>query len=355
MLNALSQVRKALTMSRLEKFLSRGNRWFFLLGGLYLRDTKGTALLETALGVQSYPGRRGSLFIRFPSRRVPPVREPDALLISGLGRFGNGVQQLVHAGNLMQTLRTPRLLYFPNSHMAATRYTLEDGSSVEPVSRNLFAATSRPRRLWRSNFFESGSENHRFDEGASARMRPVLRKIYDHLISDTPGPPDTLTIHLRGGDIFGDNPHSSYGQPPLSFYEKVLDSRVWTRVVLVAEDSLNPCLEGIISYCTHRGIPTQITGQRLEDATITISKATNLVASRGTFVPAITYLSNVPRNVYQFHTAIDIIPSTVANHYLTIRDRDGHYQRAIMGREWRNTAEQRQLMMEYPRNSLTDL
>ena len=36
--------------------------------------------------------------------------------------------------------------------------------------------------------------------------------------------PNSIYIHFRGGDIFKKNPSKLYGQPPLCFYEKIINN-----------------------------------------------------------------------------------------------------------------------------------
>ena len=50
---------------------------------------------------------------------------------------------------------------------------------------------------------------------------------------------DTLYIHLRGGDIFQKLPSKVYAQPPLCFYERIIDNSNFTNIYIISMDNLN--------------------------------------------------------------------------------------------------------------------
>lgn len=51
--------------------------------------------------------------------------------------------------------------------------------------------------------------------------------------------PDDLYIHIRGGDIFQNSPYNMYAQPPLCFYEKIINNRFFRNIYIVSVDRLN--------------------------------------------------------------------------------------------------------------------
>ena len=61
-------------------------------------------------------------------------------------------------------------------------------------------------------------------------VRPEIRILYlrDELLRNIPNintDPEDLYIHIRGGDIFSSKPESSYyAQPPLCYYEKIINT-----------------------------------------------------------------------------------------------------------------------------------
>lgn len=339
---------KVLSLRRWNVFLSRGNRWFVVFGHLYRLNESATRTFRRANQNYSLPGRKGEMFTRGFIPYLSPRNRLDAVLIAGLGRFGNGVQQLIHARAFGKAAGAGSILFFPNIHMHPRRIAIAEDMLLEPVQSPVSWKRASPIKIWRSDFFESGNNTHVFDSQASLEMREPLRVLYNHLISDDPGDRTVLTIHLRSGDIFSENPHSAYGQPPLSFYKQVIQSGNWSKIVLVSEDELNPCHKGIQDLALRAGIKVKLTGQTLREATRAISESTHLIASRGTFVPAIVYLSKNSKHIYQFHHEMDVIPSPIANNYRTVFDAKGEFVANALEQNWQNTRSQRILMMEYP-------
>ena len=54
---------------------------------------------------------------------------------------------------------------------------------------------------------------------------------------------DYIVLHLRGGDIMKKKPHSGYWQPPCSYYVRAIKHSKKQKVLIVSQDSLNPCVK----------------------------------------------------------------------------------------------------------------
>ena len=349
------RISSIMSLRKWEHLVTRGDDWFIAFGRLYVFDPEGTERIAAEVSHHQFPGRNGRLFRKASRKQNPNRTSPDSVLISGLGRFGNGVQQFVHARAFASAVGAKSVLFYPNAHMASDYLGKRGQPSLTPLLGPLRGQADTPVTVWRSDFFESGASVHIFNSQSCDEIREELRGMYRHLLSDVEGDDDTLTIHLRSGDVFGENPHPDYGQPPLSFYEEIIDSREWKKVLLIAEDTLNPCHQPILTYARDRQCEVKTTGHELAEATQAICESKHLIASRGTFVPAVVYLAKGERTIYQFETPIDLIPSPSRNRYRTISDLRGDYVREIMGRNWRNTSEQRNLMRSYPKEHLTTL
>ena len=351
----LSRFATLLSLRTWNNFLSRGDSWFFAGGHLYVLDSEGTTRVRASTKDHPYPGNNGRLFRRVFSKEERATGHQMSVLISGLGRFGNGIQQFLHARSFGTALTASSVLFFPNENMSKDGLKgLSDGP-LRPLKGPFQDCQLHAKSIWRSDFFESGTQLHAFDTLSSLEMLDFLRSLYQHLIDGEQRDTDTLTVHLRSGDVFGEKPHLAYGQPPSAFYERVIDSKSWKQLVVVAEDESNPCLDSLLAYASERSIPAEVSGREFVDATLAISRSSHLVASRGTFVPAVVYLSKNAKVIYQFEEPIDRIPTMTENQYRTISDLSGDYVREIFGRNWQNTIEQRKLMTSYPKNSLSEL
>eukprot|EP01036_Dinobryon_divergens_P022091 gene22091-30326_t len=62
----------------------------------------------------------------------------------------------------------------------------------------------------------------------------------------------TLVVHIRSGDIFADNPHALYRQPPVLFYQQVFRSRDWDRIVLLTSLEKNNSYNPVWNYLLDR-------------------------------------------------------------------------------------------------------
>ena len=113
------------------------------------------------------------------------------------------------------------------------------------------------------------------------------------------GSDDALSIHLRGGDVFEENPHPDFIQPPLSFYQTLIQKRIDAgrplSVRLVFEDLGNPCVDAIEAYCAANAIPCQLQSGRLEEDLAYLLGARHLVFGSGSFgVGGVLFVSSGP-------------------------------------------------------------
>ena len=164
---------------------------------------------------------------------------------------------------------------------------------------------------------------------------------------------NVLTIHVRAGDVFGPRKPAAYGQPPLAYYRLIIDARDWQRVVLVYQDMSNPVVQGLIDFCQSKNLPLTIQSRNLPEDLTTLLGAENIVAGRGSFIPAIAGLSPHCKTVYYFEDKMNVIPSVPGVQKIKVSDRVGVYRRSVLSKNWENTESQRDLMMTYPVASLT--
>ncbi len=166
-------------------------------------------------------------------------------------------------------------------------------------------------------------------------------------------PESELVVHIRSGDVFRrGGSHPNYGQPPLAFYAAVCRSPSWSRVHVVFQDRHNPVVGALLELLAKDGIPTVAHSGDLADDVDVLFRARSVVCGQGTLVPAVALLSQNLREVYQFE-------STQFSPYwpwhvtvCTVSDTRGDYRRAVLSSNWKNTEEQRRLMLEYPIDAL---
>lgn len=352
MVSNLRFLRKIFSYRAWLVFLTRGDNWFMAYGRLYLHDRDATACMKSDAINHPFPGSDGKMFRRAGVPRHSRSK-PEHVLISGLGRFGNGVQQFAHAAAFCQAFQSSRILFFSNQNTNRISFSDFNGLGATCLESPIAPICGAPSTIWRSDFFESGKALHLFDAEAARLIRPHLQTMYRDMLDGAESRTKNLTIHLRSGDIFEEDPHPGYGQPPLSFYEVIIDSQEWKSVELVAEDFGNPCVGALVLLLERKGIGVKITGATVADASRALSRAKNIVASRGTFVPAVLYLTDIPKTVFVFNDAIDHIPGGPKHEYRIVVDKVGGYSSSMLSSNWSNTQEQRNLMLTYPRTNLS--
>lgn len=115
---------------------------------------------------------------------------------------------------------------------------------------------------------------------------------------ETPLEEDHLVIHIRSGDIFNGLIHHSYIQPPLSYYEYILENNAYNRVTIVTEsDMMNPVIKELINR--HPDL-ISVSSSNLEEDVRFILSAKHLVVGTGSFAHILSLASPCIQKVYCF-------------------------------------------------------
>lgn len=149
-------------------------------------------------------------------------------------------------------------------------------------------------------------------------------------------------IHVRSGDIFkSDVIHKNYAQPPLHYYVEILKQNTFENIYLIAEDTLNPVINQLCNL-----FPNIIFKlQNLEDDIKQILCAKTIISGIGTFIPSILLCDSKCRTLYSSKENKFYKPYFAVKkiHVITL-PYDDYYNK--MG-EWKNSDEQRDLMIKY--------
>jgi len=339
---------------RTRKIFTRGNRFFFFRGFLYIEKPGLTRAFQQEIidaGLNSLA--HGNIFLRFPGGFLGRTRTDDtAILATGFGRFGNMVIQL---GNLF--LLSHRLgianIYFWESPYLPKRPDPVEGILLERGRALPEPGRSAPAVIFRTRAFSGATFPDEIPGGLSESLRKLIA---DSVLPDNQSAEGlekkSLVIHLRSGDIFWTNPHPDYGQPPLSFYWKVLTFQSWDEVLLISEDDANPCYEGIVGFCKTLDIPVKESGRLLHRSIQEIMLSEYIVFSTGTFCPALCWLSSSPRTVFFFGTDPPTTFPLQDTRFVLFHDASGDFVSTVMSGNWKNSASQRAIMLEYPADSI---
>ena len=150
----------------------------------------------------------------------------------------------------------------------------------------------------------------------------------------------TIVIHIRSGDIFGNNPHKGYVQPPFSYYQYIIEKHNPEKIIIVTEqDKRNPCINKIKT--TYNDICEIQSNSLTKDFEIMLSAKTFITAN-STLSEMISLLSKNIEILYT-HRKIGIYKDII-HHNLSFRN-------YIEG-DWKKTPKQLILMLTHNVNDI---
>lgn len=163
---------------------------------------------------------------------------------------------------------------------------------------------------------------------------------------------DNLYIHIRSGDIFNVLPHSPYAQPPLCFYERILDNFKYRKVYLISQDKSNPVINKLINKYKRYIIYKE---SSIKDDISKLINAYNIVCSISSFLNSIIQLNKNLRILYEFNI-YKMIEKIRQYHYdlykfpqknFTILRMEASYLYESIMYIWKNNKKQKKLMNKY--------
>ncbi|MBR0653822.1 hypothetical protein [Plastoroseomonas arctica] len=164
----------------------------------------------------------------------------------------------------------------------------------------------------------------------------------------------SITVHFRSGDVFasaGKIP-SSYVQPPLAYYKLCVEHAVnfgVDEIIIVYEDINNPCVNTFKDWVDSIGIKSKFLSSDLESDAREIQSSQRLICGFGTFAPLLAAMGQNLTDIYFFRR--ELFPEFFENNVRVhlVEDCAATY---IESGHWKNTREQRDIMIQYPVSNL---
>lgn len=346
-------MKKFLRVKIWRDFFTRGRNYFIAFGGVYRASKSMTEEMSQQLeaSIPNCPAGQAYVRLGFDRRK----NATKAVLITGIGRLGNSIVQVLNGFLIARKLSANKVYFHVFNAISNQSLMLSPTIALEQVRLVPSRGVNPPGIIWRTyamtpsgvldnpcgELYQDARNGLRKSLGIrqSARNKSTLDK--------------QITIYLRSGDIFAGPSEPDYGQPPWAFYEKVLEYREWSAVELVAEDHGNPNHGLILKWCEQKGLKVTERGETLSDAIDAVVNSSNLVSARGTFVPSLVFLSEGPKNIFQFHDRANPLTCRKGLTILRVTDKSGDYISSVMSRNWVNSEAQRKLMVTYPIDSLS--
>ena len=290
----------------------------------------------------------------FPYRIESPAQpiKIDAIEIAKTSSFGNSIQQLINVfyfclkNNICKIYTRENFLYINSEVKISENEEIEllvqrkPGNAEVLLSGRFFS----PKQL--NCTYSSDEYVNIFDQYVLPRIKLPVSPI---TVSDT-----DLVIHFRSGDIFANSsPHPKYGQPPLSFYQKVIEQEKPDRCILVFEDRSNVCIEQVEDFLTQKAIPFICQSSDVYSDIACLKSSVNLIVARGTFGDAITLLTNRLKKVYFFEDRYKFELALLRGaKVFRVSDKTGEFKGKVLTGNWQNTEEQKKLMLNYDASNL---
>jgi len=191
--------------------------------------------------------------------------------------------------------------------------------------------------------------------GFADRYRCMQEQVRPLFKADAPHRPlgdGTLAIHIRSGDIFEAEPNFKYGQPPLSWYETLIERGGFDDVVIVTQNNIHHGAENpVIAEIRKRWPHIEFVSEYTEHDFHTLRHARHLALSSSTFATAAAMLNTRLQTLHvpEWDRAHDInitgaFPRGVRLGFTRFGYRIGNYQAM---RSWDNSPAQRSLMLQH--------
>ena len=150
--------------------------------------------------------------------------------------------------------------------------------------------------------------------------------------------PNDLIIKLRSGDIFINHIHRNYSQPPLCFYQKIINENKFDKIYILSNGHENPVVDKLLKLYPK----IKYMEGTLEEAISIIINAYNIVMPVSSFPKTLIRLNNNLKNLYVYQT--NFINLTNAN-YTEHKMKPSQNYLKIMKNKWNNTKKQLDLML----------
>lgn len=194
-----------------------------------------------------------------------------------VGRLGNNIQQVVLA--TCTALALDKCQVQMPAHPLLRPILITGVGSGEDLVGDFFKMT-RDESRWLEQYFDRCMALIRVNMAVNPR---VWETFPQHM---------SLLIHLRGGDIY-EKPHPAYPPAPASYFVKLIKSKPWTSVNIIAQTG-TPTLALLRHHCqqVHIGRPL------LQDLAHVVGHCSHLAMDVGTFIPGLAALRSRPVEIY---------------------------------------------------------
>jgi len=250
------------------------------------------------------------------------------IIQSWCGRAGNNMLQLVRAIHYAVINRHHSIHFQQHSLLTSNIITLED---IENINKSQINDTFFS--LQKYNIIDPSP--YIMKEYFQKYVKPIFNI---QMENNNDLHENSIYVHFRGGDIFSSNPHKAYVQPPLSYYKNI--TRDYDIIKLVCEDKKNPCINELLKQKN-----VQYISNTLEKDLSILSNVSNLVIGFGTFGFLLYLMNPYLKNLFVPDFFVNELPKGEWGNDINVHIIE--LPNYIKVGEWKNTIEQRKIMLEY--------
>ena len=184
------------------------------------------------------------------------------------------------------------------------------------------------------NNFYFMPRNHKIEMRLWIIREEVLNNIPKYVAN-----PNDLYINIRSGDIFINKINCKYSQPPLCFYQSIINKNNFNNIFILSNGHENPVVDELLKlYNTIK----YIHGSVEHDISVVIN-AFNFVMPVSTFSFNLIVLNNNLKNLYIY----DLFDFYLKNgNYTVHKMKPSPKYMKMMKTNWKNTKEQLNLMIK---------
>ena len=255
----------------------------------------------------------------------------SSIQIKWYGRLGNNIIQVSNAVYLAELMNVSTIYVDPGFCRINNNVEIKEKNITIIPTKNI----PNDAHPMESSIFQFDIDDHNPEDRVLTFASEVLKGIPHINTSD-----DELYIHIRSGDIFNHNPSCYYGQPPLCFYEAIINKWGFKRIFILTDSMSNPVIRHLMDRYDADVVIIDL------EATIGyILSARNLVVSFGTFIPSLLRLipddpsKRIFRYGNNFRYCTDIWKK------ITYLEPSKNYVDKLLSENWKNTKKQRKMMI----------
>jgi hypothetical protein len=262
---------------------------------------------------------------------------PTLKIVAWYARLGNNLIQLYNIIDIAlyfnYNIIIPKHKYFNSTNILINNNNNDEICITDIQSKNFF---------YKNKIEQFGNSwKNTNDTNKTKKILNIIRNLFIYKYNTLePLENNSLTIHIRSGDIFSNNPHPGYICPPLSYYINIINSKKYDKIYLIAEDTKNPCINLLRKIYPNIIFKISI----LDNDIKLILRSKNIITSFGTFIPLLLLLTDYTKTIY--------IPSYGKNSYYDNIHNikkiiiELNKYRELIGK-WKNNNQQRNLLINY--------